>query len=403
MTLSQPFAMTLQEALEARVRDAEKRGLARRPPLVRELGRGPVIEQAGRPFLSFLSNDYLGLAADPVWRREVAESFAMEAPSASASRLAGGRSQIAEEAECTYAEYFGFGECLFLPSGYQGNLALITGLLQAGQTVFADRRVHASTGHALMEAKADLHTYRHGDVGHLERRLERAGATAVEPVVLTESLFSMDGSASDPAVFASLKARRPFFLAVDEAHAAGCLGPGGKGLFAELPGTADAMLGTFGKGLGFFGDFLQLPAGFRRLLENLASPVMHSTALPPAHARAALRLLARLPGLEGARERLASNARLFRTLLAERGIEAAGDRHILAVPVGDERLAGQLATSLAGQGILALAARFPTVPAGQAILRFSITALHERAMLVRAADALATARQACRNRAALQA
>ncbi|MBQ1421129.1 MAG: hypothetical protein IIZ02_06880, partial [Desulfovibrio sp.] len=73
MTLSQPFAMTLQEALEARVRDAEKRGLARRPPLVRELGRGPVIEQAGRPFLSFLSNDYLGLAADPVWRREVAE------------------------------------------------------------------------------------------------------------------------------------------------------------------------------------------------------------------------------------------------------------------------------------------------------------------------------------------
>ena len=148
---------------------------------------------------------------------------------------------------------------------------------------------------------------------------------------------------------------------------------------------------------------LLLPAGFRRLLENLASPVMHSTALPPAHARAALRLLARLPGLEGARERLASNARLFRTLLAERGIEAAGDRHILAVPVGDERLAGQLATSLAGQGILALAARFPTVPAGQAILRFSITALHERAMLVRAADALATARQACRNRAALQA
>ena len=189
---------------------------------------------------------------------------------------------------------------------------------------------------------------------------------------------------------------------MDEAHAAGCLGPGGKGLFAELPGTADAMLGTFGKGLGFFGAFLLLPAGCRRLLEHLASPVMHSTALPPAHARAALRLLARLPGLEGARERLAANAGLFRKLLAERGIEAACGRHILAVPVGDERLAGQLAASLARQGILALAARFPTVPAGQAILRFSITALHDRAMLERAADALAAALRAYRDRARVQ-
>lgn len=401
--MPQPFAMTLKASLEARVREAERRGLGRRPILVRELGRGPVIEQDGKPCLSFLSNDYLGLAADPAWRRDVAESFAREAPSASASRLAGGRSRIAEEAECAYAEYFGFDECLFLPSGYQANLALVTGLLQAGQTVFADRRVHASTGHALMEARADLHTYRHGDLGHLKRRLERAGATAVEPVVLTESLFSMDGSASDPAGFASLKARRPFFLAVDEAHAAGCLGPGGRGLFAELPGTADAMLGTFGKGLGYFGAFLLLPAGFRHLLEHLASPVMHSTALPPAHARGALRLLARLPGLDGARERLADHAETFRALLAERDIPSAGTRHIVAVPVGSEAKAGQLAASLARQGILALAARFPTVPAGQAILRFSITALHDRTMLAAAADALAHALQDCRNGSLAQA
>lgn len=385
------FRTALKDALAARVRESTRRGLGRTPPLLEAAGRGPMVVTGGRRFTSYLSNDYLGLAADAGWQATVAGCFAKHAVSSSGSRLAGGHTRVARDAEQATAAYFGYDECVFLPSGYQGNLALVTGLLQAGQPVLVDRRIHASTGHALMGTGATILPYAHADLDHLGRRLARleGDGTGVQPVVLAESLYSMDGTVADPRAWATCKSAHGFFLIMDEAHALGCLGPGGRGVMAARPGTADAALGTLGKGCGFFGAFALLPAGFTTLLEHLASPVMHSTELPPAHAAAMLALVDLLPRLDGARERLAANAALLRRLLAERGVPARGQAHIVSVPVGDEARCLRLREGLENRGVLALAARFPTVPWGKSLLRFGVTALHTEAMIAATAAALA--------------
>lgn len=207
-------------------------------------GEGPVVHMGGRAFLNFTLNDGLGLASSPEWRAEVGECFAAFPPSASASRLAGGRSRITEEAEQAVAAYFGFDECLFLPSGYQGNLACAMALIHAGQPVFVDRRVHASIARGLVLGKADVRTYAHADYGHLERRLASAPPATVQPLVMTESLFSMDGTELDVSRMAELRSKYGFFLMVDEAHAVGALGPGGRGLCARGAGYGGHRLGN---------------------------------------------------------------------------------------------------------------------------------------------------------------
>ncbi len=349
---------------------------------------GPFVSENGRRFLSFCSNDYLGLSQDARWQKMVADSFAECRPSSSASRLAGGWDRLSAKAESAYADYFGYEDCLFFPSGYQGNLALMTGLIRKGQPVFADRRIHASAAHALVASGCTLYPYAHNDMEHLERRLNSLESDW-QPIVVTESLFSMDGTLTDAAALAELKKRYGFFLIADEAHAAGCLGDGGRGVFSCIKGTADAVLCTLGKGFGFFCAFALLPKGFASALQNLASAVMHSTALPPAHASACLKLLDLLPCLKPERARLAQNARFFREELSRCGIPFQGLAHIVSVPAGSETFAHKLSWQLRQAGILVLDARYPTVPFGKALLRFSITALHDESVLKKTVQTLA--------------
>ena len=249
--------------------------------------------------------------------------------------------------------------------------------------------MHASIARSIPADKAVLRAYAHADYAHLERRLDAAAPLRVQPLVLTESLFSMDGTELDVPRMADIRAKHGLFLMVDEAHAVGALGPGGRGLCAALPGTADIVLGTFGKALGLFGSFLLLPEGFTALFEYLSSPIMHSTAMPPAHAAAVLRLLERLPRLEAQRSRLRENAVFFRNRLENYGIPSRGTAHIVAVPIGEEARTARLGAQLAAKGILALAARYPTVPQGDGLLRFNLTSLHSRDMLAHTARTLA--------------
>ncbi len=336
----------------------------------------PWIVLDGRRLLNFTSNDTLGLARCARWRAEVARCFARRPASGTASRLAGGHGALAAEAETAWAELFGFPEAIFFPSGYQANLACLTGLLHAGDVVLADKRIHASMGRALPLTGARIHTFAHADPEHCSRRLAALADPAAQPVILTESLFSMDGAVTDMAALAACKARHGAFVIVDEAHAVGTLGPDGKGLSR---GVADVVVGTLGKALGFWGAFLLLPAGFRTVLENLASAVMHSTAPPPAHAACMLRLAALWPCLAPRRQRLAELAAHFRDCLERQGIPRRGEAHIIWTPLGEESRAARAGELLRREGICALAARYPSVPQGQAGLRFSVTALHEPA------------------------
>ncbi len=387
-TVKKTVKRTVSSAINALLHERERLGLQREHVLCSDVTDGPFVEENGRRFLSFCSNDYLGLSQDARWQKMVADSFAGYKPSSSASRLAGGWDRLSAQAEAAYAGYFGYDDCLFFPSGYQGNLALMTGLIRKGQPVFADRRIHASAAHALVASGCSLYPYAHNDMEHLERRLKSLESDW-QPVVVTESLFSMDGTLTDAAALAKLKKRYGFFLIADEAHAAGCLGDGGRGVFNSFKGTADAVLCTLGKGFGFFGAFALLPAGFGSALQNLASAVMHSTALPPAHASSCLKLLDFLPHLEPERERLAANAMYFKEELARCGIPFQGSAHIVSVPVGSEVRAHALSGELRQAGILVLDARYPTVPFGRALLRFSVTAMHSRSMLQKTAQTLA--------------
>ncbi len=209
---------TVRSAIDALLHERERLGLQREHVLCSNMADGPWVHENGRRFLSFCSNDYLGLSQDARWQKMVADSFAECRPSSSASRLAGGWDRLSAEAESAYAEYFGYEDCLFFPSGYQGNLALMTGLIRKGQPVFADRRIHASAAHALVASGYRLYPYAHNDMEHLERRLKSLESDW-QPVVVTESLFSMDGTLTNAEYLARLKKRYGFFLIADEAHA----------------------------------------------------------------------------------------------------------------------------------------------------------------------------------------
>ena len=315
--MSVPQRRSLYDCLNDRLRADARLGLARDSAAMAGGAAGPLLYRDGREYISFMSNDGLGLAADAHWQARVAACFAAHAPSASASRLAGGRSDVVDQACRAVADYFGFAECLFLPSGYQANLACVTTLLQQGQEAFVDRRCHASVMRALPLAGARIRAWNHLDYDHLERLLSSLPPDAPQPVVMAESLYSMDGAALDLERMAALRRRYGFFLCVDEAHALGALGPGGRGLCAAQAlrdggrAPADLVVGTLGKSLGLWGAFLLLPRGFTPLFEHLASAIMHSTALPPAHAACMLALVEELPRLEERRRTLAARVAFF--------------------------------------------------------------------------------------------
>ncbi|MFV0423403.1 aminotransferase class I/II-fold pyridoxal phosphate-dependent enzyme [Oleidesulfovibrio sp.] len=362
-------------SLDARIKAIRNAGLYRSRP-VPEKRDGKWIELDGIRMLNLASNDYLGLATDAEWQKKVAACFALHPPSASASPLAGGHSRAIQQAEEALAEYFGYAECLLLPSGYQANLAVLWGLSTDQTTVFYDKRIHASSAAGLRGTPASPCGFNHNNIAHLRRRLDAMPASDLagrDALVLVESLYSMDGDSPDFAALSALKAEYNFTLAADEAHAFGVLGKGGRGLAA---GHADVAVGTLGKALGLFGAFILLPKGWTEYLCNLASPLIYSTALPDAHAACVAMLPEQLAAMDEQRERVAATGKLMREELRLYGLPVHGSAHILAVEIGDEEKATAAAAALKNRGIFALAARHPTVPKRRAVIRFGITALH---------------------------
>jgi 8-amino-7-oxononanoate synthase len=214
--------------------------------------------------------------------------------------------------------------------------------------------------------------YNHNSMPHLGKRLEMCGSQQV--AVLTESLFSMDGDLLDVKGLGKLKERCRFLAIVDEAHAFGAIGSGGRGIAGSV---ADIAVGTFGKALGFFGAFVLLPLGFKEYLFNFSSPLIYTTTLPEAHAATAIDILEIIEGSEDRRKHLRDVSQLLKEGLSLHGFRVTGDAHILALEIGDEAKAANMARKLLQRNILVLPARYPTVPLHRAILRIGITALHE--------------------------
>ena len=377
--------------IEERLAELESSGLRRRLRLV-EGPQGPEVVLDGRPVLMLCSNNYLGLADHPRLRRAAADAALSLGTSAGASRLISGSMSIHAELEAGLAEFKGTEAALLFGSGYLANTGTIAALAQRGEVVFSDELNHASIIDGCRLAGAETFVYRHADIEHLEWGLRRAARRAA--LIATDGVFSMDGDIAPLPELVELAHRHRCRLLVDEAHATGCIGPGGRGSVpaAGLSGEVDVIVGTLGKALGGYGAYVCGSASLVDFLVNSARPFIFSTAPPPpavAAAQAALELLVERPERV---KRLGANAAALRHGLRTEGLEPIGsETQIVPLVIGEADDAMALCERLLAEGLFAQAIRPPTVPPGTCRLRLTTMATHRKSELRRAARLIGAA------------
>ncbi len=385
----------MSDELAERLRELEELGLARQLRTISG-AQGPRVEVDGREVLLLCSNDYLGLAGHPRVREAAAEAALRHGAGAGASRLVSGTMALHGELERRLAEFEGSPACVLFGSGYLANVGTIGALAGRGDTVFSDELNHASIVDGCRLSRARVCVYRHRDVEHLAWHLRAAGREG-RRLIATDSVFSMDGDVAPLAELVELARAHGARLLVDEAHATGALGPGGRGAVAAagLEGEVDALVGTLGKALGSYGAYVCGEEGLVGVLVNSARSLIFSTAPAPpaiAAAQAALELLQEQPELV---ERLHANARALRAALATEGFAVApGEMQIVPLCIGEPRATLALCEGALKGGVFAQAIRPPSVPAGTSRLRLTAMAGHDPAELRDAARVLAQAARA---------
>jgi 8-amino-7-oxononanoate synthase len=368
-----------------RLEELRDRGLYRRLRLISG-PQGPHVTLDGKPVLLLCSNDYLGLANHPRVRNAAAEAATQWGAGAGASRLISGNMQPHGRLERRLAEFKGYESALLFGSGYLANSGVIAALASAGETVFSDELNHASIIDGCRLSRAETFVYRHGDLEHLAWGLREAGGRA--SLVVTDGVFSMDGDTAPLEELVRLSRRHGCRLMVDEAHATGALGPGGRGSVAAagLSGEVDVVVGTLGKALGSYGAYVCASRELTDYLVNTARSFIFSTAPPPPVAAAALAALELLESSPDRIERLRSNAATLRSALGAEGLATGGSRtQIVPVEVGDAGRTMELSERLLERGVFAQGIRPPTVPEGCSRLRFTVMATHRADELERAA------------------
>jgi 8-amino-7-oxononanoate synthase len=377
-----------------RLEELRDRGLHRRLRLIGS-PQGPRVTLDGREVLLLCSNDYLGLAGHPLVREAAAEAAIQWGAGAGASRLISGTMTPHRRLEERLAAFKGYEDALLFGSGYLANTGSIAALAGRGEVVFSDELNHASIVDGCRLSRAETFVYRHRDVEHLAWGLRGAGERAA--LIVTDGVFSMDGDVAPLADLADLARRHSCRLMVDEAHATGALGPGGRGSVAAagLGDEVDVVVGTLGKALGSYGAYVCASRELTEYLVNSARPFIFSTAPPPpavAAAEAALEVLAACSGLV---DRLAANAGALRQALAAQGLTVGGaGSQIVPLHVGKADAAMAISERLLERGVFAQGIRPPTVPEGSSRLRFTAMATHDPDDLRRAARLVgATARE----------
>ncbi len=339
--------------------------------------------------LNFSSNDYLGLSRHPAVVAAAQTALHAHGTGATASRLMAGQRTPHAELEATIAQFWGTEAALVFPSGYQGNVGILTALANRETHIFSDALNHASLIDGARLSRGTIHIYPHGDMDALAKQLETVPLES-RKLVVTESIFSMDGDCAPLARLSAGAERHGAALIVDEAHAVGVFGHG-RGVCAREGVVPFLILGTLSKALGGQGGFVACSTAVRDLMVNRARTFIFTTGLAPASAasgNAALKLTAENPSMG---ETLLARTALFREALQARGIHAPGESQIVPVLLGDETRALAAAEACRARGVSVHAIRPPTVPPGGCRLRFSITLEHTEHDLLTAADAVASA------------
>ncbi|MFH1872116.1 MAG: 8-amino-7-oxononanoate synthase [Pseudomonadota bacterium] len=399
----------LQEELAALQAGARRRRLR---PL--QMVGGRLQDAQGRALIDAASNDYLGLSQHPLVKARAAEWAERHGAGAPSSRLVTGTREITLAVEQKLAAFKGCEAALLFSSGFQANATVIPALARVGAgstanaaanatatatataaaaTIFSDELNHASMVHGCRAARATTQVFRHNDLDQLEHLLRQHAGKPGRKLILTESVFSMDGDRADLPALVQLAERHGATLYVDEAHATGVLGPQGRGLAAQCAqsgGGVDVVMGTLGKALGAFGAYI---AGSRTLIDwlvNRCPGFIYTTALPPAVLGAVDAALDLVPGMDAEREGLARNSQHLRQALALRNYDTLGSTtQIVPAVIGAEQDTLDAAQALEDAGVLAVAIRPPTVPAGSSRLRLTLSSALGESDMQRLLDAVA--------------
>ncbi|HEY0287264.1 MAG TPA: 8-amino-7-oxononanoate synthase [Pseudomonas sp.] len=374
--------------LSARLAARRAEHLYRHRPLLQS-PQGPEVVVDGQPLLAFCNNDYLGLANHPevvaAWKAG-AERWGV---GGGASHLVIGHSTPHHALEEALADLTGRPRALLFSNGYMANLGAVTALVGQGDTVLEDRLNHASLLDAGLLSGARFSRYLHNDPDSLSARLEKAVG---DTLVVTDGVFSMDGDIADLPALAKVAKAKGAWLMVDDAHGFGPLGANGAGIVEHFGLSMDdvpVLIGTLGKSFGTAGAFV---AGSEELIETLiqfARPYIYTTSQPPALACATLKSLQLLRTEHWRREHLSALIKQFRTGAEGLGLQLVDSfTPIQPILIGDSGRALRLSQLLRERGLMVTAIRPPTVPAGGARLRVTLSAAHTHAQVQLLLDAL---------------
>jgi 8-amino-7-oxononanoate synthase len=334
---------------------------------------GARVQRAGRWLENFSSNDYLGLANEPEIQEAFIEGIRLYGAGSTASRLVSGSLEAHRQLEESLAQAKHAEAALTFSSGYAASVGILSAIAGKDDFIILDKLSHASLIDGARLSGATIRVFPHNDTAQLEKRLKeiRAKSAGARIIIVTESIFSMDGDACPLAEIVEIKNRWDALLFIDEAHALGVIGEDGMGLASalKLSDQVDFQMGTFSKAAGLSGAYCALSHSWQRLLVNRARSFIYSTAPPPALAHAALHSLNWMRSEAGKKRR---------EMLRERIDRLAPDHPSAIIPIilGPSETALAASSTLEEKGYLIPAIRFPTVPRGKARLRLSLSAVH---------------------------
>lgn len=352
----------------------------------------------GREYVSFCSNDYLGLANDPRLIEAARSTLDDYGFGAGASHLVSGHHTLHHQLEERLAAFTGRERALVFSSGYMANLAVISTLADAQDLVLSDRLNHASLLDGVKLSGARAQRYLHADMTSLQQKFSRfSRSDSGQSFVVTDGVFSMDGDIAPLDQLAQICAQQSACLMVDDAHGFGVIGPQGRGSVAHFglsQNDVPVLIGTFGKAFGTSGAFVAGSDALIELLIQRARPYIYTTAMPPANAAATLAALALIEAADAQRVHLQHLIQNFRSACADMNLNlAASQTPIQPIIIGDNDATLKVAAFLRECGLLVIAIRPPTVPENSARLRITFSAAHSQDQVARLIAVLADAKR----------
>jgi len=382
--------MNLQNYLQHLLEQRQQDNLYR-TRLTHENTHTPMLTIAGKTYLNFCSNDYLGLANHPRLVDSLQQNVNKYGVGSGASHLVTGHSDIHHEAEQILAEFVGRERALLFSTGYMANLGIVSALLKRKDIIFSDKLNHASLIDAATLSPAQIQRYRHNELEHLQHLL--AKSSAPHKLIMTDGVFSMDGDLASLPELVKLAKMHDAWIMVDDAHGLGVLGKNGRGMLEHYQLSQDdvpILMGTLGKALGVFGAFV---AGSELLIDALiqfARTYIYTTALPPAIAGAVITSVDIVQKESWRREKLQESIHYFRHIAQQRDIPLMDSfTPIQPIMLGTADKAMQASQQLKEKGIIVTAIRPPTVPQNTARLRITLSASHEKSHIDKLLDSLA--------------